>query len=223
MTFFPRLIAETAAGQATLASVPQIQDGLAGRISLETYRAYLAEAFHHVSHTVPLMQAARARLDDQHERFRVALDEYIREETGHEHWILSDIRHAGGDPGAVRDAPPRAATQAMVDYVYDYVARRNSMGFFGMVFVLEGTSTRLATQGAAAVAAALHLGPECFTYLTSHGSLDLEHMVFFQRLMDEVSDPADQDAIIEVANAVFGLFADVFRSIPHDRSLAHAI
>lgn len=221
MTFFPKLVAETAAGQQTLASVPQIQDGLTGRISRETYIAYLTEAYHHVKHTVPLMQAARAGLDDAHDRFRHALDEYIAEETGHEHWILSDIKNCGGDPEAVRSGQPREATQRMVDFAYDYIAKVNPMGFFGMVLVLEGTSVRLATQGAEAVAKNLNLGPECFSYLTSHGSLDMEHLVFFQKLMDEVEDPADQAAIIEVAGAIFERFADVFRAIPHVRAVAH--
>lgn len=223
MTFFQRLITETAQGQQTLAAVPQIQDGLAGAISRETYIAYLTEAYHHVKHTVPLMQAARAGLDDAHDRFRHALDEYIAEETGHEAWILNDIRNCGGDPEAVRDGTPRAATRAMVDYAYDYIRRVNPMGFFGMVLVLEGTSVRLATQGAEAVARTLGLGPQCFSYLTSHGALDQEHLVFFQRLMDEVDDPADQAAIIEVANGVFTLFAGVFAAIPHSREAAHVV
>jgi heme oxygenase len=217
LKFFQRLVAETAEGQQTLASVPQIQDGLTGAISRETYIAYLTEAYHHVKHTVPLMQAARAGLDDVHDRFRHALDEYIAEETGHEHWILGDIKNCGGDAEAVRLGQPREATRRMVDFAYDYIAKVNPMGFFGMVFVLEGTSVRLATQGAEAVAKNLGLGPECFSYLTSHGSLDMEHLVFFQKLMDEVTDPDDQAAIIEVAKAIFERFADVFRSIPHDR------
>ena len=217
MSFFQRLVAETVDGQMEIASVPQIQDGLSGAISRETYIAYLTEAYHHVKHTVPLMMAAKAGLDDRHQRFREALDEYVAEETGHENWILNDIRHCGGDPVAVRNGTPRPATQAMVDYAYDYIRRVNPMGFFGMVLVLEGTSIRLASQGAGAVASTLGLGPECFSYLTSHGALDQDHMRFFAQLMDEVDDPADQKAIIEVAQAIFERFADVFRAIPHKR------
>lgn len=223
MTFFHRLITETAAGQQTLAAVPQIQDGLTGHISRETYIAYLTEAYHHVKHTVPLMQAAKAGLDDAHDRFRHALDEYIAEETGHEAWILNDIRHCGGDAEAVRLGLPRPATQAMVDFAYNYIDQVNPMGFFGMVLVLEGTSVQLATQGASAVAASLGLGPECFSYLTSHGALDQEHLVFFQKLMDEVEDPGDQAAIIEVAQTIFTLFAGVFSAIPHVRETADAV
>ena len=223
MSFFARLVQDTAVGQRDLASTPQIQDGLAGKISRETYIAYLTEAYHHVKHTVPLMQAAKARLDDAHARFRDALDEYIAEETGHEAWILNDIRHCGGDAEAVRNGEPRPATRQMVEFAYDYVRHTNPMGFFGMVFVLEGTSVRLATQGAEAVAKSLNLGPECFSYLSSHGSLDQEHLVFFQQLMDKVTDPADQNAIVEVAEVIFGLFAEMFRSIPHTRESVHVV
>jgi len=221
--FFEDLVAATAGERTQFASVPQLQDGLSGRISRATYLAYLTEAYHHVRHTVPLMQAARARMDASRERFRDALGDYMAEEAGHEGWILDDIRHAGGDWRAARDSAPRGATRAMIDYAYAYVESVHPMGLFGMIYVLESVSTQLATRGAAAVADSLGLGPECFTYLTSHGSLDLEHMAFFQQLMGEVAEPADRSAIIAMANAMFRLFADVFRSIPHDRNADHAI
>ena len=222
MTFYQRLVSETVDGQMALASTPQIQDGLMGRISRETYIAYLTEAYHHVKHTVPLMREARAGMDEAPRRFVEALDDYIVEETGHEHWILSDIKNCGGDAEAVRTGAPRPATLAMTDYAYDYIRHANPMGFFGMVFVLEGASVRLATLGAEAVARNLGLGPECFSYLTSHGALDLEHLSFFETLMNQVDDATDQAAIIEVAKAIFERFANVFRSIPHDREAVHA-
>ncbi len=222
MSFFTRLIAETAEQRNQLYAVPQIQDGLAGRISLETYIAYLTEAYHHVKHTVPLMQAAKARLGADHARYREALDEYIAEETGHEEWILNDITRAGGDANAVRHGKPRLATELMVAYAYDYVNRINPMGFFGMVFVLEGTSTQLATHGAKAVQTSLKLPEAAFTYLSSHGSLDQEHILFLQQLMDGVEDEGDRDAIVHMAQRMFLLFAGVFESIPHKR-LLHAV
>ncbi len=222
MSFFTRLIAETADQRNQLYAVPQIQDGLAGRISLETYIAYLTEAYHHVKHTVPLMQAAKARLDGRHEPYRAALDEYIAEETGHEEWILNDIARAGGDANTVRHSKPRLATELMVAYAYDYVNRINPMGFFGMVFVLEGTSTQLATHGAKAVQTSLGLPEAAFTYLSSHGSLDQEHILFLQQLMDGVEDEADRAAIVHMAQRMFLLFGGVFESIPHKR-LLHAV
>jgi long-subunit acyl-CoA synthetase (AMP-forming) len=221
MPFFDRLRVETQAEQAALFTVPQIRAGLSGTISRATYIAYLTEAYHHVKHTVPLMQAARAGLQARGDAMLVeALDEYIAEETGHERWILKDIRNCGGNDEAVRTGTPRAATQAMVDAAYAFIRDVNPAGFFGMVYVLEGTSTLLATRGAGAVAEALGLGPECFSYLTSHGALDLDHMTFFEGLMNRLDSPADRDAVVAMAKRMFGLFADMFRSIPLTEELA---
>jgi len=87
MSFFERLERETATERMALYSVPQLVDGVQGKISRETYLAYLAEAYHHVSQTVPLLTAARDGMDSGHAAYRAALDEYIAEETGHEQWI----------------------------------------------------------------------------------------------------------------------------------------
>lgn len=215
MPFFDRLRLETQAEQAALFAVPQIRAGLDGSISRASYIAYLGEAYHHVKQTVPLMRAARARLQAAGKTMLVeALDDYIAEETGHERWILNDIRQCGGNAEAVEKGEPHPATCAMVEAAYAFIEEVNPAGFFGMVYVLEGTSTLLASRGAGAVATALGLGPECFSYLNSHGALDLEHMRFFETLMNRLDDPADRAAVIQFAKRMFGLFADMFRSIP---------
>ncbi|MBA3049194.1 MAG: iron-containing redox enzyme family protein [Alphaproteobacteria bacterium] len=215
MSFFDTLVASTAAERAAFAAIPQIRDGVAGRISRDAYVAYLGQAYHHVSQTVPLMQAARARLGDDQAVYRSALDDYIAEETGHEQWILNDIRAAGGDPvQAVADGP-NAATELMVAYAYDTIQRVNPMAFFGMVYVLEGTSIQLANVGAEAVQKSLGLPPAAFTYLVSHGALDQDHILFLKQVLDGVTDAGDRAAIIHMARMMFGLFGGVFASIPH--------
>lgn len=213
LAFFDRLVAETADAQALLASVPQLQAGLAGRIDRETYVAYLTQAYHHVRHTVPLLTAARAKLLDKPD-YATALAEYIEEETGHENWILSDIAAAGGDAFKAANSAPAAATAAMVNHAYGVIENGNPAGFFGMVYVLEGTSIAMATNGAAAVQKALGLPDAAFSYLTSHGALDQEHMKFFAGLMNSIDNEDDQQAIISMARDMFRLFADMFAAIP---------
>ena len=222
MTFFETLLRETARERDELIRTRQIQYGLRGQISRDTYIAYLAEAYHHVKHTAPLMEAAKDALRPHQLWMAPALDEYIEEERGHEMWILEDIAAAGGNAEAVRKGAPRPATEFMVSYIYDYVTRINPAGLFGMVLVLEGTSIELASKGAAAIQSSLGLGDDCFHYLTSHGALDLEHMKFFEALMNKVSDKNDQAAIIHVARRMYLLFAGLFRAIPHDGLEAHA-
>lgn len=221
LPFFDRLAMQTAPARERLQSVPQLQAGLRGAIGRETYIAYLTEAYHHVCHTVPLMQAARAGLSHRPELVE-ALDDYIVEETGHEQWILDDIRAAGGDPALAIAQGPSPATAAMVDHAYSTIRAGNPVAFFGMVFVLEGTSIALAQQGAEAVRTSLGLPKEAFRYLTSHGALDQDHMRFFEGLVNRLDGPADQDAIVAMASRIFDLFANIFATIPMETAHEHA-
>lgn len=214
MPFFEELQARTAEARADLFTIPVIRDCLAGRVTREQYLAFLRQAYHHVRHTVPLLMACGARLPDTHGWLRGAVAHYIAEETGHEEWILSDVAAAGGDPAAVRAATPAAATELMVAYVHDYIARRNPVGFFGMVHVLEGTSHAIATRAAQAMRQGLGLPAEAFTYLTSHGALDQEHVRFFAGLMDRLDSAADREAVLHVAGMVFQLYGNIFRALP---------
>jgi len=212
--FFDRLMAETRSEQARFAMTPQLIAGLTGQISRRDYIAYLTQAFHHVRHTVPLMAEARARLSKlSKDLFVEALDDYIIEETGHEEWILDDIAAAGGDRAAAQASSPAAATNAMVEHAYQKIRNGNPAAFFGMVFVLEGTSVAMASNGAAAVQQRLGLPEAAFRYLNSHGALDQDHMKFFEGLMNRIEDPDDQAAIIAMAKEMFGLFGGMFGAI----------
>lgn len=215
VTFFERLFAETVAQRAYLQETPQIRETFQGRISREAYLDYLAQAYYHVKHTVPLMGLVYDRLPDDKAWLRAVLEHYISEETGHEQWILDDIAAAGGDPDRVRDGAPRIATEVMVSYAYDFITRVNPVGFFGMVFVLEGTSTELAARGAHALMETLGLPETCFRYLLSHGALDVGHIQFLKSLLDRIEDPDDQAAVIHMAQVMFVLFSNIFRAIPY--------
>jgi pyrroloquinoline quinone (PQQ) biosynthesis protein C len=213
-SFHQRLQDDTAEERAGLLSVPVIRACLRGEVTLPSYVAFLGEAFHHVRHTVPLMFACQRSLGGRPGWIHDALDEYIEEETGHEEWILDDIEACGGDADAVRRGEPGHATETMVAYAYDTIARRNPMGFFGMVHVLEGTSVSLALLAADNIQKALGLPDRAFSYLRSHGTLDKEHVTHFARLMEKVDEPADQAAIVHATRAFFRLYGDVFRSLP---------
>jgi pyrroloquinoline quinone (PQQ) biosynthesis protein C len=215
-SFYARLQEATRPARSGLLSVPQLVRGARGNISRETYIAFLVQAYHHVRHTVPLLMACGSRLAARQEWLREAVATYIQEETGHQEWILDDIRACGVDPEPYRYGIPNASTELMVAYAYDTINRGNPVGFFGMVFVLEGTSIALATQAAGAIRTALQLPPEAFSYLTSHGALDIGHMDFFQALMNRIEDTADQQAIIHTADMMYRLYGDVFLSLPLD-------
>ena len=214
MTFFHTLQDRTAAERDHLLTAPVLQLAVDGKLSLETYIAFLTQAYHHVKHTVPLLMACGARLPERLEWLRSAIAEYIEEELGHQEWILNDLAACGADPEAVRHGQPALATELMVSYVYDRIARHNPVSFFGMVNVLEGTSIALATRAAAAIRGSLELPPAAFSYLNSHGSLDLEHMRFFEDLMNRLDADEDREAVVHTARVVYRLYGEMFRSLP---------
>ncbi len=223
MKFYDRLVEETELYRRELYTVPQLADALQGNISRETYIAYLTQAYHHVSHTVPFLMSMGSRLPAEKFWLHRSIGEYIREELGHEEWILKDIAAAGGDAKAVKASKPHLETQMLVAYNYDYIQRKNPVGFLGMVFMLESTSVQIASRAADTIMTTLALPKEAFTYLVSHGALDVGHMDFFAALIDRVTDTADQHAIIEVAQNTFRLFAGVLRSIPQNsKGIRHA-
>lgn len=214
MDFFEQLQERTAAERAYLLGAPVIEQALAGNVSRQTYVAFLEQAYHHVKHTVPLLMACGSRLPGRLEWLRRAVANYIDEETGHEDWILEDIAACGADPEAVRNGAPALATELMVAYVYDRIARGNPVSFFGMVNVLEGTSIALATRAAEVLRESLRLPPGAFRYLDSHGSLDVEHMKFFEDLMSRLDREEDRAAVVHTAKVVYRLYGDVFRGLP---------
>lgn len=220
LTFYERLQAATIQERQLLRQAPLIRAALAGALAREDYRAFLTQAYHHVRHTVPLLMACGARLAPEYEWLRVKMAHYIEEEIGHQEWILDDIRHSGGDADAVRDARPLPATELMVAYAYDQIARVHPLGFLGMVFVLEGTSIELASAAAEAIQRSLNLPKRAFSYLTSHGALDLEHVDFFRDLVNQIDNEADRDIVLHAAKMFFSLYSNIFYSIPLQRAAA---
>jgi pyrroloquinoline quinone (PQQ) biosynthesis protein C len=213
MSFMERLNKETQLDRDYLMSSPIIRNCMHGEITLHDYVEFLTQAYHHVKHTVPLLMAVGSRLPADQEWLREAVAEYIEEELGHQEWILNDIAACGFDKEDVRNSQPNAATELMVAYAYDTIQRVNPIGFFGMVHVLEGTSVTTADAAANAIRDALNLPNKAFSYLRSHGALDLEHVKFFESLMERIVDADAQDQIIHSARMFYRLYAGIFRSL----------
>lgn len=222
MTLYQRLQQETLAERQYLVTSPIIQRCFHGQITLENYVDFLTQAYHHVKHTVPLLMAVGSRLPEEKEWLREAVGEYIDEEMGHQEWILNDIAACGADKETVRKSQPASATELMVAYAYDAVNRINPLRFFGMVFVLEGTSIALADNAAEHIKNKLGLPANAFSYLRSHGSLDQDHIVFFEGLMNKITDKNEQDQIIHSAKMFFKLYANIFRELDGTTAQADA-
>jgi len=213
-TFYESLIESTEKERNYLLSSPVLVECMQGNVSIEQYIGFLKEAFHHVKHTVPLFMNCGGRLSDEYEWLREAIAEYIEEEIGHQEWILNDLAVCGADKQAMRNSTPDMNTELMVSYAYDTVNRKNPIGLFGMVFVLEGTSIALATQAAGIIKEKLELPNNAFSYLASHGSLDIKHIEFYKDLVNKFDCEQDKEAVIHCAKIVYILYANIFRALP---------
>ncbi|MGQ7248482.1 TenA family transcriptional regulator [Halomonas sp. V046] len=220
--FHEELLAATASERDHLMARPLIRRALAGELDLSEYRAFLAQAYHHVRHTLSLLMACGAQLSAPEfvfrEGLRRAIAEYIDEEKGHEHWILDDLEALGVAREAASRRLPLHATEMMVAYAYDAIARRHPLCMFGMVLVLEGTSTHAATQAGIAIRDSLELDDGAFHYLFSHGELDVSHMAFFAKLMNTIDCPREQAHIVHAARAFYRLYAEVLDAALADAS-----
>lgn len=213
MKFIEELAMHTAVERQYLVTAPIIERALAGRITADEYVAFLSEAYHHVRHTVPLMMAVGARLPEHLLWLRSHIVHYTEEEQGHDQWILNDIAAAGGDAHRVEGSQPSSATDAMVAYAYDTAMRRNPVGFFGMVFVLEGTSVALACNAADSIQQALGLPSRAMTYLRSHGQLDQQHVHHLAEILNRLDRDEDMDAVKRCASVMFRLYGNIFREL----------
>ena len=213
MPFYETLAAATVVECDYLLSSPIIVRCMRGEVSRESYLAFLGQAYHHVRHTTPLLMALGGRLPERLAWLRRPVAEYIEEEIGHEEWILNDIAAAGGDAAAVRRSRPGLPAEVMVAYAYDLVNRGNPAAFFGMIFVLEGTSVAMALNAADRIQQALGLPDAAFSYLRSHGTLDQEHTRHLAELVDKMT-PEDQADVVHAAKVFFRLYAEIFRALP---------
>jgi long-chain acyl-CoA synthetase len=222
MDTYDRLKSETAGDLGRFLSIPLVREALANGGSRELYVSFLSQAYHHVRHTARLMGFAAAQTDD--ERFQDALVEYLNEERGHDKWILNDIRAMGGDADAVARGKPGMACQVMVGYAYYAIQWVSPYSILGMVHVLEGLSVTLADRLADAVQRKVGVtGGEGFSYLRSHGSLDLEHVEFFKKLVNGFQDRATQDVIIDTARVMYRLYGGIFEDLRETpKGAAHA-
>ena len=222
MNFYHQLQKQTETERHYLMSSPIIQSCLESDVGLNDYVAFLQQAYHHVKHTTPLLMATGSRLPESKEWLRDAVAEYIEEELGHQEWILNDIQACGFDKEKARNSRPNLSTELMVAYAYDTVNRVSPLGFFGMVNVLEGTSVKIADIAADSIQRKLGLPNNAFSYLRSHGTLDQEHIKFYENLMNRIVSQEEQQQIIHSSKSFYYLYGNVFRELSPEQAAAIA-
>ena len=212
MSFFVTLLELTDANRLEFEALPKVHAMVHHGLGLEEYKAFLHDLYHVVWHFCPVMAAAAARCGDEFRSVRYELYDRIQEEKGHEAWVLEDIEALGGDVRCAAAAAPSAPIQAMIAYNYYAAERVHPCSVLGMLYVLEVLSSVYGGRAADSIASAL--GREAsgggFKFLSSHASMDVEHMARLNKLVKTIADPEAQAAIVGSTRVNFFQFGGMF-------------
>ena len=213
MSFFITLVEMTDASRRELELIPKVHSMINHGLTLAEYRGFLHDLYHIVWHFCPVMSAAAARCDDRFRDVRYDLYERIEEEKGHDSWVLEDIEALGGDVRAVRETPPSPPAQAMIAFNYYASDRVHPCSVLGMLYMLEVVSSVYGGRVSDSIARALGRNVENggFKFLSSHATMDLDHMAKLNRLVKTIDDAGAQNAIVNATRVNFHQFGQLFR------------
>ena len=212
MSFFITLVETTDASRREVESIPKVHAMVHHGLTLAEYRAFLHDLYHIVWHFCPVMSAAASRCGDTFKRVRYELYERIEEEKGHEDWVLEDIEALGGDVEAARGTLPSAPAQAMIAFNYFAAERVHPCSALGMLYMLEVVASVYGGRVSDSIARALGREVDAggFKFLSSHATLDVDHMAKLNQLVKTIDDPVAQDAIINATRVNFHQFGSLF-------------
>jgi pyrroloquinoline quinone (PQQ) biosynthesis protein C len=219
MSFFITLVESSDAHRRAIETAPRVNAMIHKGLTLPEYRAFLRDLYHIVWHFCPIMAVAAAGCDDRLKRVRYELYERIEEEKGHEDWVLEDIAAMGGDVkadikavGGLPVPAPSAPVQAMIGYNYYAAERVHPCAVLGMLYVLEVVASVYGGKVADSIARAIgrDTGAGGFRFLSSHATMDADHMAKLNVLLKTIDDAEAQAAIIASTRVNFHQFGQLF-------------
>lgn len=212
MSFFITLIETTDAHRRALEDVPKVHDMIHRGLTVAEYRAFLHDLYHIVWNFCPIMAAAASRLDDRFRDVRYDLYRRISEERGHELWVLEDLEAVGGDLDAIRHQAPSLPAQGMIACNYHAADRLHPCAVLGMLYTLEVVASVYGGRASDSIARALGRDVDAggFKFLSSHATMDADHMAEMTVLVKTIQESDAQAAIIDSTRINFYHFAQIF-------------
>jgi len=214
LPFFAELITRTDEARRDFETNPVVLDAVANGMPVERYRKLLLELYHLVWHFNPVCAAAASRVPDKLRQVRYFLYEHMHEESGHEQWVMNDLEAVGVGQATLLAHQPSLHTLALTGYNYWAADRRDPCSVLGMMYTLEVIASVYGGTFAEAIRTSLLLqGDAGVSFISSHATMDAEHMAELRQVLNTVSDDAAQAAVIESTLVNFFHFTRMFESI----------
>ncbi len=214
MPFFADLVMRTDEARRGFETNSVVLDAVASGMSVERYRALLLELYHVVWHFNPVCGAAASRIPDSHRQIRYYLYEHMHEESGHEEWVMSDLEAIGVARGSTVAHAPAMHTLALNGYNYWAADRRDPCSALGMMYALEVIASVYGGPFSSAIRESLLLeGERGVSFISSHATMDAEHMASLRTILNTITDEPTRDAIVESTLVNFHHVTRIFEAI----------
>ena len=210
-SFFITLVEMTDAARRGLEEIPKMHEMIHHGLKLAEYRAFLHDLYHRLAFLPDRQRPARSATSLPGSALR-ALRAH-RGRKGHETWVLDDIEAMGGDVASIKASPPSAPVQAMIAFNYHGAERVHPCSVLGMLYMLEVVSSVYAGRTSESIARAIGRDVDAggFKFLSSHATMDVDHLAKLNLLVKKVLEPAAQQSIINSTRVNFFQFGLMFR------------
>jgi pyrroloquinoline quinone (PQQ) biosynthesis protein C len=214
LPFFADLVTRTDEARREFETNPVVLEAVANGMSIERYRKLLLELYHVVWHFNPVCAAAASRVPDSHRQVRYFLYEHMQEESGHEEWVMNDLEAVGVAHAATRAHRAGLHTLALNGYNYWSADRRHPCSVLGMMYALEVIASVYGGPFSSAIRESLLLeGDRGVSFISSHATMDTEHMAELRILLNTITDDEARDAIAEATLVNFHHFTRLFEAV----------
>lgn len=185
-----------------------------GTISAEGYAAWLAQTYHYVRWTTPLLARAGRRLKrlGRHPWLAELLLQKASEEQGHERWLLADLKNLGWTREEVEGVGLCPSVAAYVAWNRFTAEAGSPTAFLGTAYVLEYLSVHRAgdaVERLLARGAIPNIG-KAVTFLRGHAGADGEHVAELAAVLRTLTDSEEQAAILLSARTTRALYLGFF-------------
>ncbi|MGK2898036.1 MAG: iron-containing redox enzyme family protein [Burkholderiaceae bacterium] len=214
LPFFADLVTRTDEARREFETNAVVLDAVAHGMTIERYRKLLLELYHVVWHFNPVCAAAASRVPDAQRQVRYFLYEHMHEESGHEEWVMNDLEAVGVGQADTRAYQPSVHTLALTGYNYWSADRRHPCSVLGMMYALEVIASVYGGTFSSAIRESLLLqGDRGVSFISSHATMDMEHMAMLRKLLNTVDDDATREAVVESTVVNFYHFTRMFEAI----------
>ena len=214
LPFFVDLISRTDEARRAFETHPVVLDAVANGMPVARYRQLLLELYNVVWHFNPVCAAAASRVPDAQAQVRYFLYEHMHEESGHEEWVINDLSAMGVERPAAQAHTPSMHTLTLTGYNYWSADRRHPCSVLGMMYTLEVIASVYGGPFSSAIRESLLLeGERGISFISSHATMDAEHMAELRTVLNTITDEAAREAIVESVLVNFHHFTAMFAAI----------